>query len=127
MDWASVICAGLGGAIGGGIGALVARKIPDSKRNLKVLAIVPLVVILAKVVPETPLKAALDNALFKKSRFARAAQEFADDLQNDQNVFAKIQGLPASERAAAGRKLGQEGLYWLSLKELDQWNGLRLE
>ncbi len=126
MDWASALCAGIGGALGGGIGVWIGNKIPNTNKTTKTIITTVLVITLARVIPMTPLQGIIETAFFPKSRFLKSAAYLEVEMKKDSVIVEKLKTIPADQMNTVSRNWGREGLYWLSLEDLDNWNSYRL-
>ncbi len=127
MDWGSVVCAGIGGGIGGLLAGPFLKKIPQDKKSLRAGIIGGIAIIMAQVAPHTPLKPLVDRVFFQKNYFDEAAEKFGQQMQNDPVIRDKLKTLPPDQISAASKKYGAMGIYWLDEKDLNEWAGMKLK
>src|SRR5258708_3118709 len=120
MDWNQVLWATLGGASGGGLGALLSRLVVN-KSLKQVLFVLPMLM-LAQFVPRLMAQ----HPLLPTNKVERAARLSEETLRRSPALAQLVQGKSAAEASALTQEKSHAGLKRLSPEDLVLWNRLRL-
>ncbi|WP_413586999.1 hypothetical protein [Bdellovibrio sp. HCB274] len=125
FDSSSILLAAIGGAIGGGVGTLLAGKFKNPGVRSGLVA--GLTVASIQLAPLTPLKGIIDTHIFKKTKFEVLSAKAAKEMLNDPIVRKKLDSYPQDQWQKVAFQASHDGMYLMDLEQLDRWNDFRLK
>ena len=123
MDYFAILIAAIGGALGGGLGVLIGSKFKN--KNVKMIATVVPVVVLAQIFPSIAKSLNLKDLIFPPSRFELLVRKGTEKYRDVPTLNKALKGMNDSEANAFMQQKTKLGLKRLAFDDLKTWNSIR--